>query len=293
MENRARFALEVAKAVSREIGPERTGIRLSPYSEFQGMRMPTEEAIRAQFTYLIAGLKALGLVYLHMTTPRVQGGTDVKNPKENLDWAIRAWGPERPLLLAGGVPPEDGGRRRWTSTTRSIISWSRLAGRTSRNPDLPFRIKRGIELARYDRETFYTAQSEKGYVDYPFSDEFVRGAGGGGGVEAVKSWVGFVDCQIDRVDLPIVQYDAPCFELRLADGSQCQLFVRSPPSIIVAKERISSRFRPKDQIRSTNSVSSHWGPKLGHQPFNRDGQSTSKSHTVIYHAAPSPAYLLL
>ena len=36
IENRARFALEVIDAVTKRIGEERTAIRFSPFSEFQG-----------------------------------------------------------------------------------------------------------------------------------------------------------------------------------------------------------------------------------------------------------------
>lgn len=36
IEKRARFALEVIEAVSKEIGQERTGIRLSPWGRFNG-----------------------------------------------------------------------------------------------------------------------------------------------------------------------------------------------------------------------------------------------------------------
>lgn len=37
VENRARFTLEVVDAVVKAIGPERVGIRLSPWSTFQGL----------------------------------------------------------------------------------------------------------------------------------------------------------------------------------------------------------------------------------------------------------------
>lgn len=36
VENRARFALEVVEAVSKAVGQKKTGIRLSPWSKFQG-----------------------------------------------------------------------------------------------------------------------------------------------------------------------------------------------------------------------------------------------------------------
>jgi len=42
--------------------------------------------------------------------------------------------------------------------------------------DLPFRIQHGIELAPYDRKTFYKAESPDGYIDYPFCKEFLSHA---------------------------------------------------------------------------------------------------------------------
>ena len=36
------------------------------------------------------------------------------------------------------------------------------------NPDLVYRIKEGLELNPYERNTFYTSDVE-GYVDYPFA----------------------------------------------------------------------------------------------------------------------------
>ena len=34
------------------------------------------------------------------------------------------------------------------------------------NPDLPERIRQGLPLSRYDRDTFYTFDA-RGYTDYP------------------------------------------------------------------------------------------------------------------------------
>lgn len=39
VENRSRFILEVARVVVDAVGPNRVGIRLSPWQRYQGMRM--------------------------------------------------------------------------------------------------------------------------------------------------------------------------------------------------------------------------------------------------------------
>lgn len=69
IENRARFCLEVAKAVAKAVGADKTGIRLSPWSGFQGMRMADPIP---QFSYIIHQLRELDLAYLHLVEPRVQ-----------------------------------------------------------------------------------------------------------------------------------------------------------------------------------------------------------------------------
>ena len=63
VEKRARFGIEVTKAVVEAIGAERTGIRLSPYSESQGMKMQDP---KIGFGYLLDELKKFKLAYLHL-----------------------------------------------------------------------------------------------------------------------------------------------------------------------------------------------------------------------------------
>jgi 2,4-dienoyl-CoA reductase-like NADH-dependent reductase (Old Yellow Enzyme family) len=44
---------------------------------------------------------------------------------------------------------------------------------TSLQPDLPLRLKEGLSLTRYNRDTFYAAESATGYIDYPFANNVV------------------------------------------------------------------------------------------------------------------------
>src|SRR5690606_15056688 len=74
IENRARLTLEVAAAVMKEIGAERTGIRISPVSPANGVSSSDPQA---QFDYLVAQLDALGLVYLHVVEGATGGPRDV------------------------------------------------------------------------------------------------------------------------------------------------------------------------------------------------------------------------
>ena len=40
-------------------------------------------------------------------------------------------------------------------------------------PDLPLRLKKGLSLTRYNRDTFYTTEAAGGYIDYRFANNVV------------------------------------------------------------------------------------------------------------------------
>lgn len=177
IEKRARFAVEVAKAVVAAVGKEKVGIRLSPWSTFQGMRM--KDPI-PQFSYLIDRLKELDLAFLHLVEPRVHGVVDVEPANETLDFALQAWGREKPILLAGSYTTElaiEAVEKKYKDyADQLVIVFGR---RFISTPDLVYRVKKGIPLAEYDRSTFYIHQKrgdkrEPGYIDYPYSDEYIK-----------------------------------------------------------------------------------------------------------------------
>jgi NADPH2 dehydrogenase len=167
IENRSRFGLEVAKAVVAAIGAEKTGIRLSPFSPFQGMRMANPIP---QFSHLVKGLKELKLAYLHLVEARISGNAE-SGSTDSLAPLIDIWGTTSPILLAGGFK---------AATAKTAVD-EEYAGKDVAivfgrlwvsNPDLPFRVKRGIELTPYNREDFYRVKEARGYTDLPFSREW-------------------------------------------------------------------------------------------------------------------------
>lgn len=164
VENRSRFINEIMKAVVDAIGPERVGLRLTPFSSFQGMKM--ENPI-PQFADIIEKARQLDLAYLHLVESRMSGAEDSKS-SERLDFAYNLW--NGPLLVAGGYTPADAQRLVDEYPDKDIVV---VFGRYFiANPDLVYRIKKGIELTAYERKTFYT-DNALGYVDYPFSTEYV------------------------------------------------------------------------------------------------------------------------
>ena len=167
VENRARFGLEVTKAVVEAIGAERTGIRMSPFSVFQGMGMTDPVP---QFTYYTNELKKLKLAYLHVVESRTAGFAE-EDAYGKIDFIIDIWGNTSPVFIAGGFTAEAAykaadeehkGKNVGIVFGRYFIS----------NPDLVFKVKEKIDFTPYDRKTFYNTKNPKGYTDWPFSKEW-------------------------------------------------------------------------------------------------------------------------
>jgi len=172
VENRSRFALEVVEAVAHAVGTERTGIRLSPWSDFQEMGMSDP---KPQFTHLVSKLKELhpDLAYIHAVEPRTKGDSDrTAADHESNDFLRKLWKP-RTYISAGGYTRERALED--AETQEDLIAMGRtfLA-----NPDLPLRLKENIPLTPYNRKTFYTRGDQPdaavGYIDYPFSERGVE-----------------------------------------------------------------------------------------------------------------------
>ena len=168
VENRSRFAVEVVDAVVEAMGDaERVGIRLSPWSVFQSMRM--EDPI-PQFTDVVSKINRHKLAFIHLVQGRIAGNTTVPDElDESLDFAVKAF--DGPVLIAGGLTAESA--RELVDDKYPDKDVVAVFGRHFiSTPDLPFRAKEGIPFNEYDRETFYIPKSAVGYTDQPFSKEF-------------------------------------------------------------------------------------------------------------------------
>jgi len=153
---RNRFAIEVTAAVAEAIGPERTGIRLSPYGVFNDVTIFDE--IEAQYTALVRELSALGIAYVHLVDHSAMGAP---KPEASTVTAIRE-AFNGTLILSGGYDREraqadlDGGLGDLVAFGRPFLA----------NPDFVARIEQGAELNPPDFGSFYTP-GMKGYTDYP------------------------------------------------------------------------------------------------------------------------------
>ncbi|KZV68723.1 FMN-linked oxidoreductase [Peniophora sp. CONT] len=166
IENRIRFVTEVVDAVAGAIGAERTSIRISPWSPFQGMRMPDPIPT---FSSLIKHLVEHHprLAYLHVIEPRISAGEDAApvSANESNAFARDMWSP-RPLILAGGFNRQTALSEAEKGEKNVLVAVGRYF---TSNPDLPKRWMAEAELTPYDRPTFYTP-GPKGYTDWALSE---------------------------------------------------------------------------------------------------------------------------
>ncbi len=155
VENRIRFALEVAKACVAAIGAERVGMRISPHGVFNGA-VP-DARMDEMYLRLIEELNAIGVVYIHIVDHSSMGAPPVD---AELKAGIRATFRGRYILsggydLARANADLDANRGDLVAFGRPFIS----------NPDLVRKLQSGAALAAPDPATFYTP-GEKGYTDY-------------------------------------------------------------------------------------------------------------------------------
>ncbi|MDH2435530.1 alkene reductase [Pokkaliibacter sp. MBI-7] len=155
VENRARLLLEVTKAVSEEIGAERTGVRISPVSPANAISISNPQE---QYDYVADELNKLGIVYLHV----VEGAT--AGPRDNVpfDYDSLRQRFKNTYMGNNGYNTELAsaqlakGKADLFALGRPFIS----------NPDLVERLKLNAPLNELDATTLYGG-SAKGYTDYP------------------------------------------------------------------------------------------------------------------------------
>lgn len=161
LENRCRFALEIVDAVVKEVGGNRVGIRLSPFTDYMDCHDSDPHALAL---HLATKLNDHGILYVHMVEPRmaiVDGRRVV--PKRLLPYREAFKGT---FIAAGGYDREEGDKVVSEGYT-DLVAFGRLF---LANPDLPKRFEVGAALNKYNRMTFYISDPVIGYTDYPFLD---------------------------------------------------------------------------------------------------------------------------
>lgn len=155
IQNRIRFAVEIASHMVAKIGADRVGIRVSPYGAFNDM--VTDPNIEDTFTALAIEMNKLNLMYMHIVDHSSMGAPEVKpSIKKKIREAF-----SRTLILSGGYD-RDRAEADLQAKKCDLVAFGRPF---ISNPRLVSKLKQNKPLTPADANTFYTP-GPVGYIDY-------------------------------------------------------------------------------------------------------------------------------
>lgn len=155
--NHARMVIEVVRAVAAEIGAERTGLRLSPQHNVQGVLEPDDAFTREVYVAVAEGLADLPLHHVDLLSEEPSGAL-VQELRQlfdapcvvNTGFSTPTTRNEALSVVADGVADA-------VSVGRAVIA----------NPDVVRRWRDELPENELVSETIY-AKGALGYTDYPF-----------------------------------------------------------------------------------------------------------------------------
>jgi N-ethylmaleimide reductase len=155
-ENRARFLLDVVRAVTEACGSRRVGIRLSPMSPVNDADLDSDPV--GTYRHVIERLNAFDLAYIHVIEGVTQGSRDTRG--FDLQMLRRAF---NGLYMANNGYDLQLAIDARRNLSADLIAFGRLY---IANPDLVERLRAGMPLNVPDRATFFGGGAT-GYTDYP------------------------------------------------------------------------------------------------------------------------------
>ncbi len=161
IENRTKFAIEIAREISNAIGKEKVGIRVSPYGVASDMKPYPE--IDDTYAYLAKELGKIGIVYMHVVDHSSMGAPKV--PLSIKHTIREQFGGT--IILAGGYDKQKA-ESDLQHGNADLIGFGKPF---INNPDFVLRLENDLPLStNLDTSTFYSV-GEKGYLDYPVYEQ--------------------------------------------------------------------------------------------------------------------------
>lgn len=167
IENRTRFLSVIVTALIGVWGADRVAVRIGPCGTWNGM---SDSNPKALFSYVAESLNQFGLAYLHIIEPRIGGSEVVHAGEEAIASAHVRTIFKGKLIAAGGFEPATAEE----IVEKCVVDAVAFGRYFVSNPDLPSRIREGLPLSDYDRNTFYTFDAH-GYTDYPVYEPLLVG----------------------------------------------------------------------------------------------------------------------
>ena len=155
IENRARFLMEVTKALVGAVGADKVGLRLSPVNPFNDMHDSNPQAV---FNYVTEQLNQFNLAYLHVVEGGIHGG-GVADP---FDFDAMRELCKSPYMANLSYDKARGNAAIASGHADAVAYGVPFLA----NPDLVERFRQDAPLNEADSNSFYGG-NEKGYTDYP------------------------------------------------------------------------------------------------------------------------------
>jgi N-ethylmaleimide reductase len=154
-EKRARFAIEVVQAMMEHYPPSRVGMRISPYTDYNGALDPDPEPA---YRFLAKELNGLGLGFLELADTSFWYGKVERSRMLDLVKPVFSG----KVIANGGIEPAQANELVAKGAV-DAVSFGRL---WMANPDLPERIRQGGPYAKANLRRSYGGGPD-GYNDYP------------------------------------------------------------------------------------------------------------------------------
>lgn len=159
IEKRARFPLEVIRAIVSVWGPGRVGVRVSPSGQWGSI---SDSNSQATFGHFAEQLNQIPLAYLHVIEPRVKGVETIAEGQPPVAAAYLRAIYQGAIIAAGGFD-RTGAEAILQAGDADLVAFGRFF---TSNPDLPKRLLRNLPLTPYVREAFWGG-NEHDYIDFP------------------------------------------------------------------------------------------------------------------------------
>jgi N-ethylmaleimide reductase len=155
-ENRARYVIDVTRAISAAIGAGRTGMRISPAHNIQDVWEKDADDVRATYEALVDGVSDLGLAYLSVLHADITGEL-VQDLRSRFGGSL--------IVNTGfaAVTTRDEATALVEGAHGDAVAVGRLV---IANPDLVQRWSEDAPVNEPDPSSFYTPGA-RGYTDYP------------------------------------------------------------------------------------------------------------------------------
>lgn len=159
-ENRVRILSEITQAVANEIGPERTGVRLSPFISFKDM---TDPEILDTIMIASKDLENIGVTYIHLCEADWDDAPEIPTEFRR---SLRA-NFSRTIIATGNKTPNEANQL----LGEGLVDLVGFGRKFLTNPDYPKRVKINAAMNQIsDNHTLFGGGTFRGYTDYPFME---------------------------------------------------------------------------------------------------------------------------